>query len=107
MPVTDTGRETGLQNQFLATGAAGGALLAIEQAMTGAGDWATAARGIRRAGAGDIDASDRAGLYYGAPAIRFVLCAAQADGLPRYHQTARTLDHHITRLVHRRMDAAV
>lgn len=91
--------------QSLATGAAGTALLHIERALTGAGDWETAHARIRQA-AGSIDTADHTGLYYGAPAIAFVLHTASADGHPRYHSTSAKLDEHVLRLARRRLTAA-
>lgn len=92
--------------QSLATGAAGVALLRIEQALTGRGDWRAAHRHIQQAVGGPVDAATHTGLFYGAPAIAFMLHAASADGHPRYHRASRTLDQHVVRLAHRRLAAA-
>lgn len=44
-------------SQSLASGAVGAALLAIERALNGNGDWATAHVQIKRATAGPVDAA--------------------------------------------------
>ncbi|MGI5213398.1 lanthionine synthetase C family protein [Plantactinospora sp. CA-290183] len=98
MVLTDS--EAGRQS--LANGTAGTALLHIERALTGTGGWATAHRRIRRAANGPLDAGDHAGLYYGAPAIAFVLHCAH----PRYQPAAIGLDRHLLRLAQRRLATA-
>jgi lantibiotic biosynthesis protein len=97
---------SGVTAQSLSSGTAGRALLAIERACNGSGDWDTAARLIGRAAAGPIDAGPHAGLYYGAPAISFVLNTAAADGRDRYAPARRTLDRHIRGHTRRRLAAA-
>jgi hypothetical protein len=105
MPVTLTEHETAAQS--LACGTAGEALLAIERAFTGTTDWRTAQSLITQAAAGRVDAAEHAGLYYGAPAIAFVLHRTHADGRDRY-ATARTrLDEYVRRLTRRRLRNAV
>ncbi|MFF3750350.1 lanthionine synthetase C family protein [Streptomyces sp. NPDC002018] len=92
--------------QSLAVGAAGTALLHIERARTGNGTWQQAHTWIKSAVATDVSAADTSGLYLGAPAVAFMLsCAVTADSA-RYHDTAATMDRHITDLTHRRADAA-
>ncbi|MGH3797483.1 MAG: lanthionine synthetase C family protein [Pseudonocardiaceae bacterium] len=95
------------QAQSLAHGAAGVALLHIERAHTGLGTWATAHAWVRAATRCEISAADSAGLYVGAPAISFVLHAAEADQIPRYGLALTRLDAHVARLAHRRVDAAL
>lgn len=63
----------------LAQGAAGTALLHIEQAHTGAGNWQGAHRWITTAASGEISAADNTGLFLGAPAVGFMLHAASTD----------------------------
>ncbi|PZG37093.1 lanthionine synthetase [Spongiactinospora gelatinilytica] len=87
--------------QSLATGAAGTALLHIERALAGTGDWATADVWVRRASE-VIDTADHAGLFYGVPAIAFVLHA----GGTRYRSAAAKLDEYVLRLARRRLVAA-
>jgi len=69
--------------QSLARGTAGTALLHIERALTGSGSWETAQSHIQRAAAGPVDAAEHAGLYYGAPAIAFMLHTAPSCCTPR------------------------
>lgn len=92
--------------QSLARGAAGTALLHIERACSGTGPWQTAHAWVKTATSGPIIASEQAGLFYGAPAISFILHAAQADGNIRYRAAARTVDEYVTRLAERRLLAA-
>lgn len=102
-PVTLTTDD--VAGQSLATGTAGTALLHIERALNGSEGWASAHAHIRQAAAGPIDAAAHAGLYYGVPAIDFVLHAAAA-GHSRYRSPAKALDRHVLRLAHRRLTAA-
>ncbi len=91
--------------QSLARGTVGTALLHIERAWTGSGSWETAQTRIRRATAGPVDAAEHAGLYYGAPAVAFMLNAA-ADRHPRYRTACETLDEHVLRLTRQRLEHA-
>lgn len=102
--VTLSEDETGAQS--LASGTAGHALLAIERALNGDGTWAAAQRLIRQATAGPVDAGPHTGLYYGAPAISFLLHTTAPDGGERYLGARQTLDLHIRRLVRQRLTAA-
>ncbi len=91
--------------QSLATGTAGIALLHLERAVAGTGSWADAHAQIRAAATGPLDGGPHTGLYYGTPAIAFLLhCAARADD--RYETAAATLEHHLARLTRRRLTAA-
>lgn len=92
-------------NQSLARGPAGAALLHVERAWTGSGTWETAKAHLQRLAAAPVDAGDHAGLYYGVPAIAFVLDAA-ADRHPAYRAAAESLDNHVLRLARRRLVAA-
>jgi lantibiotic biosynthesis protein len=92
-------------SQCLARGTAGIALLHIEQAWNGSGTWTTARHHIRQATAGPIDAADHAGLYYGAPAIAFMLHTA-ADKHPRYRAACDALNEYVIRLARRRLTIA-
>lgn len=104
----DTGKVTltldEVASQSLARGAVGAALLHVERAWTGSGSWDTAQAHIRRVVAGPVDAAEHAGLYYGAPAVAFLLHAA-ADRHPRYRAASQTMDGHVLRLTRRRLDA--
>ncbi|RBM04527.1 lanthionine synthetase C family protein [Streptomyces sp. PT12] len=77
--------------QSLAGGAAGVALLHIERARSGRGDWATAHAWLSSAAAGNLTAAANAGLYMGAPALAFVLNAA-ANSSTRYQRALEKLD---------------
>jgi hypothetical protein len=81
-------------------------LLHVERAWTGHGTWRQAHAWITRAAAGAISASDRAGLYQGAPAIGFILDAA-ARGTGRYRTALAELDRHLTALTLRRAATAM
>lgn len=92
-------------SQSLARGAVGTALLYVERAWAGSGDWATAQAHIRRVAAGPVDAAEHTGLYYGAPAVAFLLHAA-ADRHPRYRAASQRMDVHVLRLARRRLASA-
>lgn len=96
---------SGPEAQSLAVGTAGMALLHIERAHSRAGGWHTAHAWIKRATNAPIRASDDAGLFYGAPAIAFMLHAAQ-NGTRRYGKATATIDDHVTRLAKRRLALA-
>lgn len=112
-PGADTSMDTGrvaltaneVMGQSLARGAAGAALLHVERAWIGSGSWDTAQAHIRRVTAEPVDAAEHAGLYYGAPAIAFLLHTA-ADRHPRYRAACETLDGHVLRLARRRLASA-
>ncbi|MFI0409091.1 lanthionine synthetase C family protein [Actinomadura sp. 3N508] len=93
--------------QSLATGAAGIVLLHIERAHTGLGSWQTAHTWVKAATHNQISADDHACLYFGVPAVAFVLSAADAGGTTRYGATLRRIDTHLTALAHRRVDLAL
>ncbi len=103
-PTTLTLDEAGAQS--LASGTAGHTLLAIERALGGGGDWATARLLIKQATAGPIDAGTHTGLYYGAPALAFLLHATTRDGGERYPAARQALNRHVRRLVRERLTAA-
>jgi hypothetical protein len=97
--------------QSLAHGAAGAALLHIERARTGHGSWERVQRWLECAVAEGVDSSPSAHLYYGAPAMAFVLHRA-ATTRPEYERELARLDRAVERIVlsrlkraHARMDA--
>ncbi|GAA2731482.1 lanthionine synthetase C family protein [Actinocorallia aurantiaca] len=92
--------------QSLADGAAGRALLHVERALQD-GEWSEAQTVIRQAVADPVDSGPNAGLYYGAPAVAFVLTAASADGRPRYLDASRTLEKHVKAVTERRLTQAI
>ncbi|MFK0173975.1 lanthionine synthetase C family protein [Streptomyces sp. NPDC090306] len=77
--------------QSLAGGAAGIALLHIERAHCGRGDWETVHTWMSSAAHGDLTAAANAGLYMGAPALAFVMNAAAQD-TSRYQRALKNLD---------------
>ncbi|GLZ16062.1 hypothetical protein Acsp04_62970 [Actinomadura sp. NBRC 104425] len=77
--------------QSLAGGAAGIALLHIERARSGHGDWNTAHSWLASAAADDLTAAANAGLYLGAPAVAFAVHAA-AGSTRRYRRALTALD---------------
>lgn len=92
--------------QSLDTGAAGTALLHIELALTGTGTWHDAHHAINQAAAEPVDASPSGCLLQGAPALAFVVHAAQADGQPRYQDASAALSRHVNRIARQRLNAA-
>ncbi len=78
-------------SQSLAKGAPGIALLHIERARAGLGDWGTVHAWLSTATRIAVYAGPDAGLYVGAPAVAFAVhaAAAQSDG----YQRARTALH--------------
>lgn len=92
--------------QSLARGAAGTALLPVEQALTGTGTWRDAHAAIKQATAAPVDAGPHAALLHGAPALAFILHAARADGHPRYEKPLATLTGHVERITRQRLAAA-
>ncbi|MER6360280.1 lanthionine synthetase C family protein [Kitasatospora sp. NPDC001527] len=87
--------------QSLDSGAAGTALLHVERARTGGGDWRAAHAWISRATAHELNGSPSAGLFLGVPAVAFVLHAA-ADPPERYQAARTALDKHVRNIAHQR-----
>lgn len=85
---------------------AGTALLHIERALTGTGTWASAHAQVQTLASEPVVANEHAALYYGAPAVAFVLDAAAADGVLRYRSAAENLHAHVVRLARQRLEAA-
>jgi len=77
--------------QSLAGGAAGIALLHVERARSGHGDWATARAWLAEAASGSISAASNARLFFGAPALAFVFRVA-AESTGHYRGTLAALD---------------
>lgn len=93
--------------QSLAYGATGIALLHIERAGAGPVPWQPAHDWLAAAVSDGVDASDSAShLYYGAPALAFVLRIAAAHHPGRYARALATLDQHVTPLTRRRLERA-
>ncbi|MGW1729179.1 lanthionine synthetase C family protein [Streptomyces sp. NPDC002306] len=87
------GRPDGIRAwpQSLAGGASGIALLHIERARTGHGDWDTAHTWLTKAVHGEVSAAANANLYFGAPALAFIMDRA-ASGSSRYLHGLQRLD---------------
>ncbi|WP_181801458.1 lanthionine synthetase C family protein [Streptomyces shenzhenensis] len=77
--------------QSLGGGAAGLALLHIERARTGHGDWDTVHTWLATAAAGEVSAASNANLFLGAPALAFVTHRA-ASASNRYQRALERLD---------------
>ncbi|MFE4665425.1 lanthionine synthetase C family protein [Streptomyces sp. NPDC056716] len=77
--------------QSLAGGAAGIALLHIERARTGHGDWDTAHAWLTTAARGEISGAANANLYLGAPALAYITHRAAGES-SRYARALRRLD---------------
>src|SRR5207302_86648 len=90
--------------QSLASGAAGIALLAIERALRDTGTWSQVHTQIAEC-VHDLIADEDASLYFGAPAVAFVLHTAHtATG--HYNNALAALDEQIGRLTRARLAAA-
>ncbi|WP_038842726.1 lanthionine synthetase C family protein [Salinispora arenicola] len=105
--MTDTiGVGTDADWQSLATSVVGAAILAIERASNGTGNWTAVHHLVKRAASSPVDAGRHAGLYYGAPAVLFMLNGTTSDGRDRYAAARQNLTHHVRRLVRERLTAA-
>ncbi|MFI1825401.1 lanthionine synthetase C family protein [Streptomyces sp. NPDC020412] len=91
--------------QSLAGGAAGVALLHAVRARTGHGDWDTARTWVSRAASDDLTAAPNAGLYFGAPALAFLLHTA-AGSTNRYRNALEKLDAATTLITRRHLAEA-
>jgi hypothetical protein len=104
-PPAGTGRRTRSMPQSLSDGAAGVALLHIERARTHLGDWPTAHAWLTAAVRGGLSAGPDADLFFGAPALAFVLRAA-AEQPGRYARALASLDTSTAVVTRRRLDQA-
>ncbi|MFD5134007.1 lanthionine synthetase C family protein [Streptomyces olindensis] len=77
--------------QSLAGGASGIALLHIERARAGHGDWDTAYTWLATAVHGEVSAAANANLYFGAPALAYITHRA-ASASRRYLRVQQRLD---------------
>ncbi|MBB5866702.1 hypothetical protein F4553_000081 [Allocatelliglobosispora scoriae] len=93
-----------MTGQSLAQGAAGIALLGLET-----GDWLAAREALRNATTGGVSVAAGASLFYGAPAIAFVLTASDHPGLAPAKSVAAAGTATVTRrslqAAHRRIDS--
>ncbi|GAA4236591.1 lanthionine synthetase C family protein [Actinomadura meridiana] len=90
--------------QSLSGGAAGTALLHIERARTDPAVWANVAATLTEAVADGVTTAPVASLYYGAPALSFVLHAA--DGLAGIDEATATVDAGTAAVTRHRLDTA-
>ncbi|MEY9846331.1 hypothetical protein ABH940_003418 [Streptacidiphilus sp. BW17] len=90
--------------QDLGNGAIGSALLAIERAHLSLAPWDDAHR-VLRACTHELVVDDRASLFYGAPAVAFVLHTASL-GSTRYARALDQLDAEIGAVVRHRLELA-
>ncbi|WP_435581588.1 lanthionine synthetase C family protein [Amycolatopsis thermoflava] len=104
-PVIDRDDHSG-REQSLAEGAAGIALLHVERALSGTGSWSTAHPWVIAATSRGVSIANDTNLYLGAPAISFLLHAAQADGHDRYQGAVATLEHRVRTLAQHRVGTA-
>ncbi|MBL7493721.1 lanthionine synthetase C family protein [Frankia sp. AgB1.9] len=85
--------ETRCWPQSLAGGAVGIALLHLERARSGLGSWKTAHRWLSEAASGEVTGAPNASLFFGAPALAFVLnIAAEHPEQGRFHRALAALD---------------
>jgi class I lanthipeptide synthase len=91
------------RGQSLADGAAGVAMLHLET-----GDWSAAREALRDATAGGLSIAAGASLFYGAPALAFVLAATEHPGLSQARAITACGTATVTRgrldAAHRRID---
>lgn len=89
--------------QSLADGAAGVALLHLE-----IGNWPAAFKALRQATAGGVSIASGASLFYGGPALAFVLAATDQPGLAQARaitaEGTATVTRHRLDTAHRRID---
>ncbi|MBB5492308.1 lanthionine synthetase C family protein [Nocardiopsis exhalans] len=91
--------------QSLAQGAAGVALLHIERTRTEDGPWSRAQAWLECAVAQGVDASPAAHLFYGAPALAYVLHRAQSVR-PEFGPQLARLDVAVDRIITARLEHA-
>lgn len=91
--------------QSLAGGAAGIALLHIERARSGRADWRTVHTWLSVAASGELTAAANAGLFFGAPALAFILYTA-AGTSGRYRRALAELDEAVITITRTRLAAA-
>jgi hypothetical protein len=92
------------RRQSLGGGAVGIALLHIERASTGHGDWATAHAWLREAAREPLSAGVNAGLFYGAPAFALALHSVVDE--TEFFSSLSRLDLTVTTVTRQRMDQA-
>jgi hypothetical protein len=91
--------------QSLAAGAIGIALLHVERARSGRGDWKTAHTWLSLATSGEVTAAANANLFFGVPALAFVLHVA-ASASNCYRRALAHLDDATLAVTCNRLDEA-
>lgn len=91
--------------QSLVAGAAGIALLHAERARSGRGDWETAHAWLSLAASGEVTAAANANLFFGVPALAFVLHIA-SSATHRYQQALARLDDAVLSITRARLGQA-
>lgn len=94
----------GHARQSLSRGAAGIALLHIENARRGTGDWATVHTWVKAATRHPVTGGERSSLYFGALAIAYLLALAAR---PAYAAVMRDLDDRVAALIRSRLACAL
>ncbi|MFI6634271.1 lanthionine synthetase C family protein [Nonomuraea fuscirosea] len=92
------------RHQSLSKGAAGIALLHAVRAHAGLAGWERVDAWLECATREEINACDRAGLWFGAPSLAFAMAATAPSG--RYRSALRTLDASVAMIVKARLAAA-
>lgn len=92
--------------QSLAGGAAGTALLHIQRAHTGHGDWTTAHSWLATVASENLSAGGNAGLYFGVPTLAFLTANASAERPDRYTRALAALDTSTITITRHRLDQA-
>ncbi|MGW3183793.1 lanthionine synthetase C family protein [Kitasatospora sp. NPDC001119] len=91
--------------QSLAKGAAGVALLHIEQAASGRGSWGSVHAHLAAALRGGVSSGHGMGLFYGAPAAAYAVHTATI-GPGRYERAVQALDRAVKTTTRARLEAA-
>ncbi|WP_457033905.1 lanthionine synthetase C family protein [Kitasatospora sp. P5_F3] len=103
LPPADRGASWG---QSLAQGSPGIALLHIERAATGLGDWDTVHTWLRASMRSTVRSDTATGLFFGAGAVAFAVHTAATHGPGAYTQALATLDATIAQSTTRRLEQA-
>ncbi|MFJ9523124.1 lanthionine synthetase C family protein [Kitasatospora sp. NPDC101801] len=103
LPPADRGPSWG---QSLAHGSPGIALLHIERAATGLGDWDTVHTWLRASMRSTVRSDTATGLFFGAEAVAFAVHTAAAHGPGAYTQALATLDTAVAHATTARLEQA-
>jgi hypothetical protein len=106
VPAAGGGVPRAVWAQSLADGALGHVLADVELALSGELPWAHVESAFDELGTAEPDVSSSASLFYGAPAISFVLDAATANGYTHPAELQEGLDQDLADVVRRRLAPA-